>query len=151
MSSITTRSARSEDHDEIVACVHGAYQGYVATIGAKPVPMLDDYAALIRHDCVTVAVEGGALIGLIVMWARADHWYVDNIAVWPEHQGRGVGTMLLAQAERVALAEGFGEIRLSTDEAMTADSTYYQRSGYTETHRSLESGYRRINYSRALA
>ena len=66
--SIITRPARVEDHDEIVACVDAAYQSYIDTVGAKPAPMLDDYAALIRHDCVTLATQDERLVGLIVMW-----------------------------------------------------------------------------------
>jgi len=150
MNSVTVRPAKPEDLDDVVACVTAAYEGYVEDIGAKPAPMLDDYQALIRHECVTVAVDGDDLLGLIVMWARPDHWYVDNVAVWPRQQSSGVGSILLSEAERQARAEGFAEIRLYTNEAMTANTTYYGRRGYAETHRSDESGYRRIHYTREL-
>lgn len=140
-----------DDHEDVVACVDAAYRGYIEDIGEKPAPMLDDYASLIRAGAVTVAHDGDVLVGLIVMWARPDHWYVDNVAVWPERQGSGVGSILLLRAEDEALAGGFDEIRLYTNEAMTANTTYYERRGYTETYRSTEAGYNRINYTRKLS
>lgn len=147
---IRIRPAQPEDHEAIVACVNAAYQGYVEDIGEKPAPMLDDYKALIRAEAVTVAIDGDEVAGLIVMWARPDHWYVDNVAVWPERQGTGIGSILLARAEHVARAAGFDEIRLYTNEAMTANTTYYEHRGYVETHRSSEAGYNRIDYTRAV-
>lgn len=148
--SLKIRPAHTEDLDDVVACVDAAYQGYIEDIGQKPAPMLDDYGSLIRADAVTVATIDGELTGLIVMWARPDHWYVDNVAVWPDRQSTGVGSILLAHAEQLAEAAGFGEIRLYTNEAMTANTTYYERRGYVETHRSVEAGYNRIHYSRTL-
>ena len=70
--------------------------------------------------------------------------------MWPERQGTGIGSILLARAEDVARSAGFTEIRLYTNEAMTANTTYYEHRGYVETHRSSEAGYNRINYTRAI-
>lgn len=151
MSGLRLRTGLPDDHDAIVACVDAAYHGYIEDIGEKPAPMLDDYASLIRAEAITAAIDsGGELAGLIVMWARADHWYVDNIAVWPERQGTGVGSVLLAHADDTARTAGFTEVRLYTNEAMVANTTYYEHRGYKETNRSDESGYRRIYYSRTL-
>ncbi len=150
MTGIRIHAAHPEDHDAVVACVDAAYRGYIEDIGEKPAPMLDDYGALIRAEAVTVAFDGDEVAGLIVMWARPDHWYVDNVAVWPERQGTGIGSILLAHAETVARAAGFSEIRLYTNEAMTANTTYYEHRGYVESHRSKEAGYNRINYIRPL-
>ena len=150
MTGIRIRQAQPEDRDAIVACVQAAYQGYIEDIGQKPAPMLDDYGSLIRAEAVTVAMDGDEVAGLIVMWARPDHWYVDNVAVWPDRQGSGIGSILLARAEDVARSAGFDQVKLYTNEAMTANSTYYQHRGYVETHRSTEVGYNRIYYTRTL-
>ena len=150
MISIRIRPARPEDLDAIVACVDAAYQGYIEDIGEKPAPMLDDYGSLVRAEAVTIATDGDNLAGLIVMWARPDHWHVDNVAVWPDRQGTGIGSILLSHADDVAQAAGFSEVRLFTNEAMTANTTYYEHRGYAETHRSREAGYTRIYYTRQL-
>lgn len=49
-----------------------------------------------------VVREGGRLIGYAVVWFIVDEIHIGNIAVSPDHQGRGVGRWLL---ERI-LAEG---------------------------------------------
>jgi len=153
MNSLSLSLAQPDDLDAVVACVDAAYQGYIAAMGTKPAPMLEDYGSLIRAEAVTVARDPGdhgELAGLIVMFARRDHWYVDNVAVWPERQGTGIGSILLLHAEAVARRAGFDEIRLYTNEAMTTNTTYYEHRGYVETHRSVETGYKRIHYRRML-
>ncbi len=76
---------------------------YVERIGKKPAPMLDDYKTLISDEVVYVATVDDRLVGLVVFWPNEDHLYVDNIAVLPEEQGKGVGAALL----------GFVELQLS--------------------------------------
>ena len=45
----------------------------------------------------------------------------------------GVGTLLLAHAERVARQLGVGELRLFTNSLMTSNIALYQRNGYRIT------------------
>ena len=99
----TIRLARPDDEPAIVACVNAAYERFIAAIGAKPAPMLDDYAQFIALERVWVAEIDATLAGLIVMWAEDDHWYVDNIAVDPQRQGQCIGCLLLDAAERARL------------------------------------------------
>lgn len=113
--------------------------------------MLADYPTLLGNGRVHVAVTERRIVGLIVMWAEDDNWYIDNIAVRPDVQGEGVGKTLLDAAEAAARRNGCGELRLYTNEAMTDNLDYYPRRGFIETHRSSESGYRRVYYSKVLA
>jgi len=105
---------------------------------------------LIDDGLVRVAVDGDALLGLIVMWVEPDHLYVDNVAVMPEAQGRGIGSLLLDVALDEARRTGQREIRLYTNELMTANLTYYPRHGFRETHRAQAEGYRRVYFSRTV-
>jgi ribosomal protein S18 acetylase RimI-like enzyme len=144
------RPAVAADEQAVRDCVLAAYAAYVPIMGKQPAPMLADYRELIAAGRVTVAEDATGLIGAIVAWAEADHFYVDNIAVQPECKGRGVGSRLLHHAEDAARAAGFDEVRLYTNEAMVANLDYYPRRGYRETHRSSDSGYRRVYYSKRL-
>ena len=147
---VQVRIATADDEAEVRRCVMSAYQRYVADIGREPAPMLADYAALIDDGRVRVAVDRAALLGVIVMWAEPDHLYVDNVAVMPEAQGRGIGSLLLDVALDEARRTGRQEIRLYTNELMTANLTYYPRHGYRETHRAQAEGYRRVYFSRSV-
>jgi len=64
--------------------------------------------------------------------------------------GAIVLVLLLAFAEEQARALRLAEIRLYTNEAMTANLAYYPRHGYTETHRAQEDGFRRVFFAKKL-
>ena len=115
---VQIRLAAADDESDVRACVDAAYGPYVKRIGKPPVPMLDDYAALIKNEVVHVATRDGWFVGLIVMWPQEDHLYVDNIAVVPEAQGAGVGGALLGFADQEAQRVGLSEIRLYTHSKM---------------------------------
>ncbi len=148
---VRVRAAKPADQADVVCCVNAAYEAYVAAIGRKPAPMLADYAQLIDDGLVRVAVSGDAVVGVIVMWPEEDHLYVDNVAVLPELQGRGVGAALLRVAEVTARESDRAEIRLYTNAAMTANLDYYPRHGFIETHRAHEAGYNRVYFSKTVA
>jgi len=147
---VLVRRATAEDERDVRRCVIAAYQRYVADIGKEPAPMVADYTALIAGGLVRVAVDGDVLLGVIVMWPEPDHLYVDNVAVMPEAQGRGIGTLLLGVADGEARRAGLGEIRLYTNEKMTANLSYYPRHGFTETHRAEAEGYQRVYFRRIV-
>ena len=147
---VTVRRATAADRATIVDCVRAAYSDYVSLMDRPPAPMLDDYDALISAGHVHVAEIDGSVVGVIVMWAEADHFYIDNVAVFPQGQGRGIGGVLLDAAESAARAAGLGEIRLYTNEAMSANLDYYPRRGFVETHRSADSGYRRVYFAKPV-
>lgn len=99
---ITTRIAVSTDADSVVRIAHDAYAHYTSRIGRAPAPMIADYVDLIAQGTVRVAESGDELLGLLVLVDRPDHLLLDNIAVGPSAQGRGVGALLLELTEREA-------------------------------------------------
>ena len=143
------RLAGPDDLTAIETIVHNAYARYVERIGRKPGPMLDDYSRLIQDRRVYVAEERGAINGILALIPQDDALLLDNVAVAPEAQGRGVGRTLLMFAERQAVDAGFERIRLYTNEAMIENIELYRRIGYTETHRAEEHGLRRVYMEKA--
>jgi len=144
------RPAGPGDRRAIAAIVDAAYGPYVARMGQKPGPMLDDYAGLISDGRVTVLVADDAVVGLVVLIPEADAMLLDNVAVAPGAHGRGFGRMLIACAEETARRSGYTTIRLYTHEVMVENVRLYGRLGYVETGRREERGYRRIYMEKAL-
>jgi ribosomal protein S18 acetylase RimI-like enzyme len=144
------RLATSEDRAAVEAVVEAAYAPYVARLGRKPGPMLDDYAALIRSSRVHVLESNGGIAGVLVLIPEPGAMLLDNVALLPSHQGLGYGRRLLEFAERAAVAAGYGTIRLYTNEAMTENIALYSRIGFVETHRAEERGFRRVYMRKAL-
>ena len=147
---IDIRPAAATDVEAIQAIAEAAYQGYVPRVGGRPAPMDADYDDAVRRGCVWVATDSGAVAGVLVLIPQTDHLLLENIAVTPTAQGRGIGNQLLAFAEDTARRRGFDEIRLYTHETMIENLAYYARHGYNETHRAVDHGFHRVFLSKAL-
>ncbi len=148
---ITVRPAGDADADTLQRIAAAAYQHYVPRIGRAPAPMTADYVAAVRHGQAWVAVEHGKVAGFAILIAQSGYLLLENVAVLPAAQGRGIGARLMALAEEQARSLRFGEIRLYTNEAMTENIAYYARHGYAETHRMQQDGFQRVFFRKRLA
>jgi ribosomal protein S18 acetylase RimI-like enzyme len=142
--------AGADDVPAIERLVAAAYEKYVARLGKPPAPMREDYRALVGARVVWIVKDGTQLAGLLVLRPRPDHALLDNVAVAPDRQGRGIGRRLLAFAEAEAQRLGLPEIRLYTHVAMTENLALYRRLGYEETGRARQDGYDRVFLSKRL-
>jgi ribosomal protein S18 acetylase RimI-like enzyme len=86
----------------------------------------------------------------MVAWPQADGYFIDNIAVDPAEQGRGLGRRLMDHAERAARRHGLAALRLYTNAAMSENLALYRRMGFVETHRAVEHGFARVFMRRDL-
>ena len=62
-------------------------------------------------------------------------FYICGIALFPEFQGRGLGSALLKLAEQTALDRGFKETSLIVFEQNVGAKRLYDRKGYKEVAR----------------
>jgi GNAT superfamily N-acetyltransferase len=147
---ITVRPADAADVPALRAIVAAAYERYRPRMDQDPAPLSADYEAAARRGQAWVAVEDGEIAGLEVLIPQEGYLLLENVAVRPDAQGRGIGARLLAHAEDVARLLRLSEIRLYTNELMTENLSYYPRHGYTETHRAEEDGYRRVFFRKPL-
>lgn len=145
------RRATAGDVARVVRLVEAAYGGYESRFGFRPRPMDDDYARRVSEDEVWVVALGtDRVAGVLVLAARPDHLLLDNIAVDPEHQGEGIGRLLLDLAAQRAVDQGFATIRLYTHRLMVENQRIYERDGYVETHRQTEDGFDLVHYAKHL-
>jgi GNAT superfamily N-acetyltransferase len=144
------RRAGPGDVDELRAIAAAAYQKYVPRIGRAPAPMTADYARAVRDGQAWAALEDGQIVGFAIMIAQPGYLLLDNVAVLPAVQGRGIGARLLALAEEQARGLGLRQIRLYTNEAMTENLAYYPRHGYAETHRAEQDGFNRVFFRKPI-
>jgi ribosomal protein S18 acetylase RimI-like enzyme len=141
---IRIRAATAADVPAIVDTVDRAYRHYIVRIGKPPGPMLDDYLARVSEDAVWVLQDGPAIAGILVLLSAPEYLLLDNIAIAPERQGRGLGRRLLAFAESEALRRGYREIRLYTHQTMIENQRLYASIVYEERGRGSEAGYDRV-------
>jgi len=129
------RRAVLADAPAVRALTRSAYTKWVPLIGREPIPMTADYDRAVVEHIIDLYEENGQLLALIEMIPSDDHLLIENLAVHPDHQGKGLGDMLLHHAEDVASALGFTEIRLYTNAAFLANIAFYSRRGYQEYNR----------------
>ena len=112
-----------------------AYAKWVPLIGREPLPMKADYDHAIREHIIDLCEEDGVLLGLIELVPAADHLLIENLAVHPRQQNKGLGQRLLTHAEYMARALGLPEVRLYTNAAFASNLAFYERRGFTEYER----------------
>jgi GNAT superfamily N-acetyltransferase len=145
------RRAGPADLAVVSGIVDRAYGVYVERIGMRPGPMDADYRDALDRGLVWVAVEGEAVLGLIVLVENPDHLLIENVAVDPARQGEGVGRALLGFAEDSAREVGLDAIRLYTHEKMSENLALYAHLGYREFERRDEGGFHRVFLSKSLS
>lgn len=134
---VRLRPAEPHDAFEIRSLVRAAYARWIPVIGREPLPMQVDYdAAMLEHDFVLAIAATDTSgtpqsLGVIETQRRADHLWIENVAVAPQAQGRGIGRLLLADAERRAREAGLPELRLLTNAAFEANIRLYRLLGYS--------------------
>jgi ribosomal protein S18 acetylase RimI-like enzyme len=84
----------------------------------------------VRHHRFDLLEIDGRLAALIETIEQPDHLLIENVAVLPQHQGRGLGRRLLALAEDLARDHGHAEIRLYTNKLFVENIALYRRLGY---------------------
>ena len=151
MSGIEPRPATAADVIAITALVRGAYAKYVPRMGREPVPMRADYGKALREHQLWVMEEAGEIIATVELVPGKDHLLIENVAVSPHHQGRGLGRQMLTFAEAEALRQGLHEMRLYTAEVMAENIRLYANIGYVETEKKIVSDIPRVYMSKRLA
>lgn len=117
------------------ALVRAAYAKWVPLIGREPKPMTADYDKAVREHLVFVVEAPGRLDAAIELIPAPDHLLVENVAVAPTAQGRGLGTQLMDVAERIARDLGLKEMRLYTNAKFAENIALYERLGYAISER----------------
>jgi GNAT superfamily N-acetyltransferase len=145
---MTPRLATPADAPALAALAEAAYAVYVPRLdGREPPAMRPDFPARIAAGAVWL-VEGPD--AYLIAWPEADALMVENLAVAPGRQGRGLGRGLLAFAESLARSHGLALTRLYTNLVMTENQRLYERLGYVETHRSTLGVFVRVHYEKRL-
>lgn len=124
------RRAESRDVPEITNLTRAAYAPWVDVIGREPLPMIADYGAAIQKHIIELAIDAGQIRGLIEMVEKPDCLLIENIAVSPNHQGRGLGSALLRHAEKWAVKLGLPTLRLYTNQKFHSNIAFYKRFGF---------------------
>ncbi len=131
---VELRQAKATDAAAIRKLTRTAYAKWVPLIGREPKPMTANYEEAVAEHRFDLLHIDGALAALIETIREVDHLLIENVAVSPSFQGRGLGRRLMAHAETLARELGYREIRLYTNQRFVENITLYQKLGYRIDH-----------------
>jgi ribosomal protein S18 acetylase RimI-like enzyme len=154
------REATAAEHAEAGRITAAAYEGLVRDAGY--LERIADVADRAPRTVVLVAVEDGAIVGSLTLELagrvnvrddplEAHRAHIRMLGVAPDHQGRGIGTALMRDAEARARAAGKTEITLHTTEPMAVARAMYAGLGYErDADEVLPDGFVLMGYRKEL-
>ncbi|MEM9685039.1 MAG: GNAT family N-acetyltransferase [Pseudomonadota bacterium] len=128
------RRARLPDAAALAACIDAAYARYAARISDLPA-VSDGCAEDIAENQVWVAVCGNDVVAGLVLVPDDRFLKLANVAVHPDHGGRGLGRVLVEHANAEASRQGYRELRLRTHVDMPDNLRFYAGLGWEEIER----------------
>lgn len=96
-----------------------------------------DLPELLSGKEIWIAQLNGAQIGCVVLSEEKDVTDISFLAVLPAHQGKGIGSWMLEEIERVLSARKVKRLTLHTAAIMEGNLRLYERFGFVETHRKV--------------
>lgn len=96
---------------------------------------LDEVRAELVENLGCVAREDGRMLGAVRARADGDLLLIGRLAIAPDVQGRGIGSLLLEAVEQRGREAGCREAELFTGSLSEANLRLYTRAGYRETTR----------------
>lgn len=90
------------------------------------------FRALMRRPSASLltAEASGRVVGYSVLWFAADEGELGNLAVDPEHRGRGIGRTLLDRSMEQARLRGARSLYLEVRESNGAARAMYDTAGF---------------------
>jgi len=145
------RKALPSDLPVVAACIRAAYEPQSAEIGVRLAPLDTDCgAAIARNEVHLSLTPAGDVEGLILFHAEPPVMHLDNVAVAPGHQGRGIGGKLISSCEREAGRLGCESVELYTNQKLVRNIAVCLHLGYQVTDRRLDEGFHRIFFRKLL-
>lgn len=141
---LSFRAATAADLPAVVALVESAYRGDASRAGWTTEAdflegqrtSLDDIAPLLSRaqSRILLAERDGHLLACAHVAIEDGAGYFGMFSVVPTRQGGGIGSRVLAEAERIIAQEwGCSAIRMTVIDIRDSLIAYYERRGYVRT------------------
>ena len=129
------RRATLADAPAVRDLTRAAYAKWIPLIGREPKPMTADYERAVVDHIIDLYEDNNLPVALIEVMPQASCLLIENIAVHPSQQGKGLGDLLLSHAETIARSLHLNELQLYTNAAFSSNIEFYARRGFQEFHR----------------
>ncbi len=143
------RPASPADLPTIVTLIQTAFTEYEGQLDPPSSAQTKTVAATsqeLADGGALVAYADQMMVGSVFYHLRADHLYLDRLAVLPEYRRRGLAGRLIAAVEDLALQSGLTLVRLSVRLALAENRRFYERLGYEFFKHGTHAGYPEPTY-----
>ena len=89
---------------------------------------------LMQRELFLIAEDDGVVVGSAMAGYDGHRGWVYYLAVAPDRQGRGLGRLLMMEAEVQLLALGCPKVNVQIRSGNEAVEAFYDRLGYTADH-----------------
>lgn len=141
---IRIRPAREEDVPKLEAVEQSASKAFIgSSVGYDPSNHTVDpvlLARLAKAGTLWVAVEGEDPVGFAACYPLDGFFYLHEISVAREAQGKGIGRRLMNVLEDYGLEKGYPYIGLLTFRDIRWNGPFYKSLGYKEIAADIYSG-----------
>lgn len=122
---ITIREVQPQEREELIPLL----------VLAEPSERALRWGLAHLSDAVYRVEDGaGALVGAVSMQWRGDPCEIEELAVAPERQGRGIGKQIVAWLIEEARRRGKHAMLVGTPNASINNITFYQKCGFRMDH-----------------
>jgi N-acetylglutamate synthase-like GNAT family acetyltransferase len=129
------RRATPADAAAVRDLTRTAYAKWIPLIGREPKPMTANYEQAVVDHIIDLYEENNVPVALIEVIPQASSLLIENIAVLPNQQGKGLGDLLLNHAATIARSLHLSELQLYTNAAFVSNIEFYARRGFQEFQR----------------
>lgn len=91
-----------------------------------------------KHSLYAGYIEENKLVGYICCMAVVDEASINNFAISPDQQGKGIGTKLLQEMIAVLQSKGMERLWLEVRVSNEAAYSLYKKNGFKEIYRRKE-------------
>lgn len=133
-------------HEALLALILGAFSymdGRIDPPSSAHALNIESLRQKIADEIAFAVSDGERLVGGIFCKPEADCLYIGKLAVAPQTQGKGIGRLLLAEAEMTARSLGLPALRLLTRIELVDNHRAFAAWGFVQSGTMCHPGFTR--------
>ncbi|RIX53690.1 GNAT family N-acetyltransferase [Paenibacillus nanensis] len=127
---------RSAKQDEIVVVRDIILESFKEYAGLLHPPSgalsetLESISSKVERGGAVIVWEDTEPVGTALYNFVDDYMYIGRVAVLPKHRGKGIGKVIMAHLEQLALHKGYNKTRLGVRLSLPDNLMFYQKLHY---------------------